>query len=213
MSNVLLIDDDPNIVKLNKKYLQSKGYNVSTADCGEKALLMIEEATPDCIVLDVLLPDVMGFDLCGQIRKDCNAPIIFLSCKDHENDKIEGLLSGGDDYMTKPFSMRELEVRICTQIRRSGGVSFDYDNRIIFYHSKSILLSQMEFDLFKQLYENQNKAISSVELYAALNNGDKDKSNAIAVFIRRLRQKLEALGDDFGSIETIRGEGYRFIKR
>ena len=120
MNTILLIDDDPEIVKLNEKYLTSKGYKVISAECGKTAVKAVTHNAVDCIVLDVMLPDVMGFDLCVKIRRLCGAPIIFLSCKDNEDDKIQGLLSGGDDYMTKPFSMRELEMRIAAQLRRTA---------------------------------------------------------------------------------------------
>lgn len=212
MNNILLIDDDSEIVKLNKKYLVSKGYNVQTAGCGSEATECITEVTPDCIVLDVLLPDVLGFDLCGEIRKRCDTPIIFLSCKDDEDDKVRGLLAGGDDYMTKPFSMRELEVRICAQIRRMDRILFDMDNRTIIYRSKSVSLSQAEFDLFLLLYKNKKKPISSEELYTSLKDGQKDESNTIAVYIRRLRKKFEDFDESFGTIETVRNEGYRWIE-
>lgn len=211
MNYILLIDDDPEIVKLNKKYLGSRGYVVRTAACGSEALAHIEEAEPDCIVLDVLLPDVLGFDLCGEIRKRCDTPIIFLSCKDGEDDKVCGLLAGGDDYMTKPFSMRELEVRIHAQIRRNDRILFDLDNKTVMYRTKSVSLSQVEFDLFLILYQKKC-LISSEELYASLKGGQKDDSNNIAVYIRRLRIKLADFGESFGTIETVRGEGYRWFE-
>jgi CheY-like chemotaxis protein len=118
LNSILLIEDDLEILMLNEKYLISKGYSVFTADCGEAALKVLQKTVPDCIVLDVMLPDIIGFDLCEKIRQICNVPIIYLSCKDTENDKVQGLISGGDDYMTKPFSMRELEARISAQLRR-----------------------------------------------------------------------------------------------
>lgn len=210
MKEILLIDDDPEIVKLNKKYLESKGHKVRTASCGSEAMIHIAEAVPDCIVLDVLLPDVLGFDLCGEIRKHCNTPIIFLSCKDDEDDKVRGLLAGGDDYMTKPFSMRELEARVCAQIRRTDRVLFDIDNKTIFYRSRSVSLSQAEFDLFLLLHKNKKRPISAEELYASLKDGQKDESNTIAVYIRRLRKKFEDFDQSFGTIETVRNEGYRW---
>jgi len=210
MNQILLIDDDPEIVMLNKKYLESKNHKVHTAACGSEALSYIEKNVPDCIVLDVLLPDVLGFDLCENIRKLCNTPIIFLSCKDDEDDKIRGLLAGGEDYMTKPFSMRELEVRIRAQIRRLNRVLLDPANRTIFYRSKSAVLSQIEFDLFLMLYQNKKCPISSEELYAALKEREKYDSNVIAVYIRRLRKKFEEFDKPFGIIETIRNEGYRW---
>ena len=116
MSTLLLVDDNPDIVTLNKKYLASNGHHIFTADCGKSAMQALNENVFDCIVLDVLLPDVLGFDLRRKIREISNAPVIFLSCNDRSDDKITGFLSGGNDYMTKPFSMRELERRICGQI-------------------------------------------------------------------------------------------------
>ena len=118
MGIILLVDDDFDIVTLNKKYLASKGHHIFTADCGELAMQALDGDVFDCIVLDVLLPDVLGFDLCRKIREISSTPIIFLNCNDQDDAKTKGLLSGGNDYMTKPFSMRELESRIRDQIRR-----------------------------------------------------------------------------------------------
>ncbi len=212
MNRILLIDDDPNILNLNKKYLITRGYHVQTAENCEIALLLLGKDTFDCIVLDVMLPDGSGFDLCGQLRKISNAPVIFLSCKDHEDDKISGLLSGGDDYVTKPFSMRELEARIGAQIRRAGGLLFDKNNRVVFYRTQSILLSQTEFDILLVLYDNRSRILSSQELSATLGDKEKKDNNMIAVYIRRLRKKLETFGDTF-SIQTIRASGYRFFEK
>ncbi len=213
MFQILLIDDEHEILELNRKYLLSKNYNVFTADCHSQALACLRENPIDCIVLDVLMPDVSGFDLCQEIKKISDIPVIFLSCKDHEEDKIAGIMSGGDDYLTKPFSMRELEARIFAQLRNRRKVLFDEENKIIFFNSKSIKLSQTEFNLFALLFHHKDRILSSEELYALLNSGEKDESNSVAVYIRRLRNKLQALGDGFGMIETVRGEGYRFRMR
>lgn len=207
--NILLIDDDHEILELNNRYLSSKGYTVYMADSKQSALSCIRELPVDCIVLDVLMPDALGFDLCKEIRTFSNIPIIFLSCKDHEEDKVTGIMSGGDDYITKPFSMRELEARIYAQMRNRRKVLFDKENKVIFYNTKSIKLSKTEFDLFLLLYNNSDRVLSSEELYRLLKSGEKDESNSIAVYIRRLRSKLQVFGDSFGTIETERGEGYR----
>lgn len=114
---LLAVDDEPDILRTNKKYLESRGYRGDTAVCAMEGLERLKQNSYDCILLDVLLPDLNGFELCKAVRTLTSAPILFLSCMDDEEDKIRGLMSGGDDYITKPYSLKELAARIYAQVR------------------------------------------------------------------------------------------------
>ncbi len=209
MNRVLLVDDDRDILALNLKYLREKGYVVQTAHSAGTALQAIAKSSFDCIVLDAMLPDLTGFDLCSRIRENVRTPIIFLSCMDSVDDKISGLAAGGDDYVVKPIAMRELEARIHVQIRRTGGLSVDARSRVLLYQGRSVLLSKTEFDLFQILFRYKNQAVPFRELFAVVESNDVRPGNTLAVYIRRLRKKLEAFAPAF-SIESDRGVGYHF---
>ena len=116
---LLAVDDEPDILRTNRKYLESRGYKVDTAICAMDGLELLRQRSYDCILLDVLLPDLNGFALCQAVRNITSAPILFLSCMDDEEDKIRGLMAGGDDYITKPYSLKELAARVYAQVRRS----------------------------------------------------------------------------------------------
>ena len=114
---ILAVDDEPDILLTNRRYLEAQGYQVDTAACASEALEHLKNQNYDAILLDVLLPDRNGFALCEAIRALTSAPILFLSCMDEEEDKIEGLMAGGDDYITKPYSLKELAARVYAQVR------------------------------------------------------------------------------------------------
>lgn len=117
---LLAVDDEQDILRTNRRYLEARGYKVDSAACGSEALELLRKQTYDCILLDVLLPDMNGFALCEDVRRLTSAPILFLSCMDDEEDKIKGLMVGGDDYMTKPYSLKELAARVYVQVRRGA---------------------------------------------------------------------------------------------
>lgn len=125
--HILIVDDDPDILRTNKRFLTPRGYEVDTADTPSEALCLLEENHYACILLDVMLPGMDGYELCEAVRSLTDAPVIFVSCLDSEDDKIKGLISGGDDYMTKPYSLKELATRIFAQIRRASMGSFFLD--------------------------------------------------------------------------------------
>lgn len=211
---LLAVDDEVDILRTNRRYLEAKGYQVDTAVCAAEALELLRKQTYDCILLDVLLPDMNGFALCEAVRAITLAPILFLSCMDDEEDKIRGLMAGGEDYITKPYSLKELAARVYAQVRRSSlkGFSIDHQNQLLRMGSRIIPLAQKEFELFLFLLGNSGRILSAEELYQKVwHTGKPDNANTVAVHITRLRRKLEEVEPEIGRIETVRGEGYRFI--
>lgn len=213
---ILAVDDEPDILRTNRKYLEARGYQVDTAASAAEALELLRRYSYDCILLDVLLPDMNGFELCEAVRNLTLAPILFLSCMDDEEDKIKGLMAGGEDYITKPYSLKELAARIYAQVRRGAmkGFSIDHQNQILKADSRTIPLAQKEFELFLFLLSNPGRILSAAELYQEVwHTGRLDSANTVAVHITRLRRKLEGTEHMIGRIETVRGEGYRFISK
>lgn len=209
---LLTVDDDPDILRTNKKYLENKGYAVHTAARAKEALLLLEQHHYVCILLDVMLPDMDGYELCQAIRQRSDAPILFVSCLDGEEDKVRGLMAGGEDYITKPYSLKELAARVHAQVRRFDRMDFsiDYEREMLVIGGRGITLTPREFGLFLHLYSRPDTVFSPEVLYRAQwNRPAADPSNTVAVYIRRLREKL-ARYEWLGAIETVRGEGYRF---
>lgn len=211
---LLAVDDEPDILRTNRRYLEARGYQVDTAACAAEALELLRKQNYDCILLDVLLPDMNGFALCEAVRELTLAPILFLSCMDDEEDKIKGLMAGGEDYITKPYSLKELAARVYAQVRRGSmkGFSIDHQNQLLRVDSRIIPLAQKEFELFLFLLGNPGRILSAAELYQEVwRTGKPDNANTVAVHITRLRHKLEEAGPVIGYIETVRGEGYRLL--
>lgn len=213
---LLAVDDEPDILRTNRKYLEARGYKVDTAICAMDGLELLRQRSYDCILLDVLLPDLNGFALCQAVRNITSAPILFLSCMDDEEDKIRGLMAGGDDYITKPYSLKELAARVYAQVRRSvmQGFIIDHHQQSLTAGNHVIPLSQKEFDLFLYLLGNPGRILTPDELYREVwRTGKPDTTNSVAVHIARLRRKLDEVGHLVGNIETVRGEGYEFQPR
>ena len=213
---ILAVDDEPDILRTNRRYLEAQGYQVDTAACASEALEHLKNQNYDAILLDVLLPDRNGFALCEAIRALTSAPILFLSCMDEEEDKIEGLMAGGDDYITKPYSLKELAARVYAQVRRISMKRFaiDHSNQLLLVDDQIIPLPQKEFELFLFLLGNPGRILSASELYQEVwRTGKPDNANTVAVHMTRLRHKLEEAEPVIGRIETVRGEGYRFLPK
>lgn len=213
---LLAVDDEPDILRTNKKYLEARGYRVDTAVCAMEGLERLKQNSYDCILLDVLLPDLNGFELCKAVRTLTSAPILFLSCMDDEEDKIRGLMSGGDDHITKPYSLKELAARIYAQVRRSvmKGFIIDHHQQSLTVGNHVIPLAQKEFELFLYLLGNSGRILTQEEIYHEVwRAGKPDTANSVAVYIARLRRKLEEVGDFVGRIDTVRGEGYQFYTK
>jgi len=219
MPKILIVDDNKEILSTNHEYLTGRGFDVTCAETGMKAITYINENSFDCIVLDVLLPDLDGFAICKAARTVTNTPILFLSCLEETDDKLKGLNSGGDDYMTKPYSLKELTARIYALLRRNSGsiavrnedFYIDKENKMLHTPQKNIFLSQKEFDLFLLFYENPDTVFSKETLFELLwtENVRSTDTKAVAVHILRLRRKLEFAKQYIGTIDSDYGSGYR----
>lgn len=224
---ILVVDDETEISDLIALYLSKNGYCVITAGTGKTALDLVVEHNPDLIVLDIFLPDIDGLELCQEIRKNSEKPIIFLSCKSDEADKILGLAVGGDDYVTKPFSPGELIARIKAHLRRNRilsiqkkqksdvleypGLVIDFSSHNVIVNDKSLLLSSKEFDILVLLAQNPNVVFSLGQIYDSIwgvdNIGD---TRTVMVHMSNLRKKIEIDPSDPKYIVTIKGVGYKF---
>jgi DNA-binding response OmpR family regulator len=220
MSNILIIDDNPEILETNMSHLTDEGFIVTPADTGMKALAHLNENQYDCIVMDIMLPDTDGFALCSAARKVTAAPIIFLSCLDSPDDKVKGLMIGGDDYITKPYSLKELAARIHAHLRRKrsemrhisfGKCRIDKLKKMIHTPEKEVFLSQKEFELFLLLFENPGRMFSKIELLEALWPDGTD-IGTVAVHILKLRRKLEFAKEHIGTIDNDYKHGYYLLR-
>ena len=223
MSTVLVVDDEPLVLDVVARYLERDGHRVITAADGDGALRMIEHEEPSLVLLDVMLPGKTdGLDVCRWIRASSELPVILLTARGDEADRIVGLELGADDYVTKPFSPRELASRVKTVLRRSHGgpspqervsagrLELDAARREVLRDGDPLALTAKEFDLLWFLAANANRVFSRDQLMdrvwgysAALDTG------TVTVHIRRLREKLEADPSRPELLETVWGVGYR----
>jgi two-component system, OmpR family, response regulator ResD len=222
MTTVLVVDDEPIVRDVVARYLQRDGHHALVAADGEEARATIEREAPSLVVLDVMLPGEDGLSLCRWIRSSSDLPVILLTARGDEADRIVGLEIGADDYVTKPFSPRELSTRVRTVLRRArpsrapveridlGSVVIDAATREVRRDGAPIALAAKEFDLLWFLASNPDRVFSRDQLMsrvwgyaAALDTG------TVTVHIRRLRQKLEADPAQPALIETVWGVGYR----
>ena len=222
MAKILVIDDEPSIVNLVTAYLKPEGYEVHTAADGNAGLKAVRAYKPDLIVLDLMLPGKDGYEVLAQLRRESNVYVILLTAKTEETDKIVGLSVGADDYVTKPFSPRELVARIKAALRRvqpgsgqgSGGdvlafehVRIDTAARQVWVDERLIELTAIEFDLLKKLAENRGRVLSREQLLETVWGGTYyGEMRVVDVHLGHVRQKL---GED-KFIVTVRGVGYRF---
>ncbi len=221
-SRILLVDDDPDIIQILRDNLELDGYSVTVADKGKEALSAFEEMGADLVVLDLLLPDIDGIQVCRCIRQRSDAPILMLTARDRVSDKVLGLESGADDYLVKPFEYLELAARIRACLRRRdrfsvvdeiltfGDLSIDPNKKTVVKGDEPVDLTSTEFNLLCLLAKNPDKAMSRNDIRQALwPDGDLYKdSRAIDVHVRHLRAKLE---DDPAApthIITVPGTGY-----
>lgn len=227
MYSILLVDDDKEVLSINLKYFKQLNYDVHTAFNAQSAIKMLKDYTPDCIVMDVMMPGIDGFTACERIKTTCKAPIIFLTGKDSEDDKIHGLLLGADDYMIKPYSLRELEARIQVLIRRYQATSNETTNNTLcfppltidvsrhktfFEENEEISLSNKEFDFLYLLASSPNRIYTFEEIGQEIWGGylESDRKT-IMVTASRLRKKLAVYPQMEDMIETVWSKGYQFI--
>jgi DNA-binding response OmpR family regulator len=226
-NRVLVIDDDKELAELIKKYGDRANYSVDLAHTGSQGLLKVEEDDYQLIILDVMLPVIDGFNVLAEIRKRKQTPVLMLTAKDSEADKVKGLSMGADDYLTKPFSLNELMARTHSLIRRYTvlnsqmsekssvlelkGMRIDIQNRVVAKDEKNIDLTAKEFDLLYFLASHPGRIFTKKQLYSQIWKEDYafDDSNIMS-FISKLRKKIESDPAQAFYIQTIRGVGYRF---
>lgn len=230
-SKILLVDDEKDIADLIEEVLRQDSFeNIKKVYTGMDAVQVCREYQPDVVVLDIMLPDIGGIEVCKQIREFSFCSILFLSSKNDDIDKILGLSCGGDDYITKPFSPREIVYRIKAQLRRQqyqsvmrtdvkglltvGGLALDRESSRIYKNEKEIDLTGREFLLLSYLMENADKIISKERLYEQVwGEYSSICDNTIMVHIRHIREKIEDTPSTPKQLITIKGLGYKLKKR
>ncbi|MEG0090721.1 MAG: VanR-ABDEGLN family response regulator transcription factor [Oscillospiraceae bacterium] len=227
--NILIVDDEKEIADLLEIYLSNDGYTVHKFYCGAKALECIESCALDLAILDVMLPDIDGFQICQKIREKYFFPVIMLTAKIEDMDKIMGLTIGADDYIAKPFNPLEVMARVKTQLRRyvkynkadklsvQAADEYDINGLVIntsshkcFLFGKEVFLTPIEFSILWHLCKNKGNVVSSEELFEAV-WGEKylDNNNTVMAHIGRLREKLHEPSKRPRFIKTVWGVGYK----
>lgn len=226
MSRILIIEDEEAIAELEKDYLEVNGYEAVIENRGDTGLIRIMKEHFDLVILDIMLPGMDGFQVCNEIRNVKDIPILMVSAKKEDIDKIRGLGFGADDYITKPFSPSELVARVKAHLTRyerlvGGGVKkriieirglkIDQDARKVFLNDEEKQLTAREYDMLLYFVQNPNKAIPKKELFSAVwgmeSFGD---ISTVTVHINKLRDKIEFDSSNPQFIETVWGVGYRF---
>jgi phosphate regulon transcriptional regulator PhoB len=223
-AKILIVDDEKNIVELIKFHLKKENYRVIEAYKGKDALDLYRKEKPDLIILDIMLPDMGGFEVCKTIRKESRVPIIMLTAKGEEIDKILGFELGADDYITKPFSPRELLARIKAVLKRTrtsnidtnqiqvGPFKINVNKREIYKNDKLLELKPKEFDLLKLFITNPGRVFTRQYLLEQIWGYDYlGDTRTVDVHIRRLRQKIEDNDKNARYIKTVHGVGYKFV--
>lgn len=219
MQNVLIAEDEQKLREIVTKYLNKEGYNVYEAEDGEKALELFRSHEMDIVILDIMMPGIDGWSCCREIRKTSDVPIIMLTARSEENDRVFGFELGADDYVTKPFSNRELMMRVKSLIRRSartndsnvleaGKLKVNIRAHRVILDGKELELSPKEYDLLMLFWENADIALSRESIIDKIWGYDYyGDMRTIDTHIKRLRSKIKDSGCE---IQTVRGVGYRF---
>ncbi len=226
MKRILVIDDEPDLRELVRINLDQAGYSVEAVSTGREALHALRHSTPDLVVLDLMLPDISGTELCKKIRSDsalAEIPVIMLTAKAAEVDRVVGFELGADDYVTKPFSPRELSLRIAAVLRRRfadsdaeqtleyGTLRLDAARHRCTVDGTEASLTAKEFDLLRELMSRPGRVVTRERLLERVWGSDVTVTpRTIDTHLKRLREKLGHAG---GAIETVRGVGYRFSDR
>lgn len=227
MSRILLIDDDMEVLKMNQRYLVSEGLEVTVCNSPDKGISLVRELHPDCIVLDVMMPDKNGFEVCKEIRTFSQVPIIFLTGKDGEENKLTGFTLGAEDYIVKPYSLRELKARIDVVLRRYGNTSSPVASSLTFgnlhidklahkayFNGEDLALANREYEVLLFLAEHPNREVTFEELGIALFGIYQDiDRRSVIVNVSRLRKKFEGKYELENMIETVWSKGYCFVPK
>ncbi len=218
---ILVVDDKAGMRVLIKDYLLEKGFRVVTAENGREALFVARHEKPDLILLDIMMPEMDGYEFIPLYRKEANTPIILLTAKLDESDKVVGLELGADDYVTKPFGMRELLARIRAVLRRTGqdnspaevlraaDITLDQNSRLVKVGQRSVNLTPSEFELLTVLMASPGRVFTRQDLLSQL-QGTAWGERTVDVHVRNLRAKVEPDPANPRYIETVFGIGYRF---
>ncbi|WP_312648029.1 response regulator transcription factor [Aminipila sp.] len=227
---ILVIEDDKSIAELERDYLEINGYECDIASDGITGLDMALKNEYTLVILDIMLPGIDGFELCAKFREQSDTPVIILSAKEDDIDKVRGLGLGADDYMTKPFSPNELMARVKSHITRYDrltgnggskigqnrtlkvrGLEIDKDSRRVFVNDEEKIMPAKEYDLLLFLAENPNRVFSKEHIFDRIWGMDAiGDVSTVTVHVRRLREKIELDMDNLQYIETVWGVGYRF---
>lgn len=222
VQKILVVDDEAGVVQLLQDYFEMQGYEVLTAKGGMEALEKVYQS-PDLILLDINMPDLDGLEVCRKIRAHVSCPIVFLTAKIEEQDRINGLMMGGDDYILKPFSIEELNARVIAHLRReerkSGGnhvkivgdLAFHYDERTVYCNGKQLHLTKTEYDILELLSMHPKQIFGKENIYEKIWGLDAEgDSSIVAEHIRRVRGKILQYTNQ-EPIETVWGVGYKWI--
>ena len=225
MYNLLICDDDRDIRNALKIYLSGEGYKIFEAENGEEALKIVSSEEIHLILMDIMMPKMDGVSATAKLRESFNAPVIFLSAKSEDNDKILGLTAGADDYITKPFNPLEVIARVKAQLRRYayfggmekkedtvsvGGLELDDNGKTLCINGEEIALTPTEYEIIKLFIKNPGKVFSSKEIYSAIWNSDPlGAEGTIAVHIRHLREKIEIDPANPRYLKVVWGKGYK----
>jgi len=224
---ILIADDEQDIVEFMRDALEDEGYDVRIAYDGEQVLDRLEDQ-PDLIILDIMMPNMDGLEVCQVIRNRVSCPILFLSARSAEADRIKGLAVGGDDYIVKPFSIQELKARIGAHLRREqrnhfnhqpkllhqGDLTIDLDSLQLFYKSIHIPLTGREFELFQLLFMHPNQVFSREQMYEKVWGYDAEGDSAtVTEHIKNIRAKLAAAAPEMTFVATVWGVGYKFDRK
>jgi two-component system, OmpR family, alkaline phosphatase synthesis response regulator PhoP len=221
---ILVVDDEPKIIDICRDYLAAAGFDVLTAADGPKGLAMARVHHPDLVVLDLMMPGMDGLDVCRELRREGNIPIIMLTARVEESDKLVGLELGADDYLTKPFSPRELVARVRTVLRRTGSTPqgdiiragdmiLDRGRYKVNQLDREVTLTPTEFDILATLASQPGRIFSRAQLLEAVRGiSFESYERAIDSHIRNLRHKVEPPGEEPHYIITVHGVGYKFVE-
>ena len=220
---ILIIDDDAELLKMLKQYFEIKKYEIIAAESGAEGLGKMK-LQPDIILLDVNMPDIDGIEICRRIRDKTDCPILFLTARVEEQDVVNGLTSGGDDYILKPFSLKELDARITAHLKREvrrknrthcrfqGELSIDYKAKTVQIHTNYLDLTRLEYEIIEFLTMNPGMVFDKERIYERVCGFDAaGDSRVITELIRRIRKKFQQYTET-AYIETVWGMGYRWIK-
>jgi len=222
---ILAVDDDVQVLHLVRDTLEMEGYRVITADSGEAAVAAFEQQLPDLVVLDIMLPGIDGYAVCRRIRSSSQVPIIMLTGRGSDEEKVRGLDAGADDYVPKPFSIEELLARVRAVLRRSqatfptpscdafnsGSLEIDFARRLVTVAGKEIRLTPTEFHLLQELVLNAGKVLTHTYLLQKVWGPEyQDDRQYLHVFVGSLRTKIRLEREGHGAIESVASVGYRF---